>query len=163
MTTITPGAHNGGRQGYRSPTSTTDAIIEYAQGGVTGIILIARRNPPHGLALPGGFHEYGLTLEENAIKEVQEETNLEFIIRNPGKPWTYSDPARDPRGHMIGHVFYGTGRGFLRAGDDAAAARLYSYTEVNRLLDEHERGAPVFAFDHARIISDYLGFRGVRG
>jgi len=150
------------RTGYQSPTSTTDAIIEYQQGTRSGIVLITRRNPPHGLALPGGFHEYGLTLEENAVKEVKEETDLEFRIENPSRPWTYSSPTRDPRGHMIGHVFFGTGRGTLRAGDDAAGAHVYAHDEVKRMIARHDAGEPVFAFDHARILADYLLFRGVR-
>lgn len=163
-----------------TPLSTTDAIMEYRKGDLEGIVLILRRNPPHGWALPGGFHEVGLTLEENAIKEVREETGLRFRITNPGKPWTYSAPDRDQRGHIIAHVFYGRGTGKLQHGDDAGDVQVYSFKDLRKLLRWHDRGMrayrpcaypdepladrkteyPLFAFDHAQILKDYLDRRG---
>jgi ADP-ribose pyrophosphatase YjhB (NUDIX family) len=142
------------REGYRSPTLTTDVIITHSQGMKEGIVLIERKNPPHGLAIPGGFAEYGLTLEQNAGKEAREETGLEVVIENPGQPLVFSDPRRDPRGHMVSTVYWGRGYGELRAGDDAAAARLYTVPEVRALF-----GRRVLAFDHEEILQRYLALR----
>ncbi|MBI5398575.1 NUDIX hydrolase [Candidatus Woesearchaeota archaeon] len=151
--TIEPEYH---RQGYHSPIPTTDIIIEYAQNGREGIVLIQRRNPPLGLAIPGGFAEYGLTLEENARKEAREETGLEVVIEDPERPFcVHSDPARDPRGHMISSIYIAIGSGVLKAGDDAKETRLYSIDELKGLL-----GTGILVFDDDRIIEKYLRHRG---
>ena len=93
-----------------NPYPTTDIIIEYERAGKEGIILIMRKNPPIGLALPGGFAEYGISLEENARKEGKEETNLEVILENEEQPFcVHSDPQRDPRGHMISVTYIAKG------------------------------------------------------
>src|SRR3989339_1687096 len=108
---------------HRNPFPATDIIIEYNDGLKEGIVLIARRNPPYGLALPGGFAEWGLSLEENAIKEAKEETGLEVILESPTKPLCVrSDPSRDPRSHIISITYVGKGYGELLAGDDAKDA-----------------------------------------
>ena len=146
------------REGYRKPFPTTDAIIEYREGDREGIILITRRNPPHGLAIPGGFAEWGLSLEDNVRKEAREETGLEFRIGNEGKPLCVrSDPQRDPRGHMISVVYVGQGYGMLQAGDDAAGAQLYTHEEVRQLI-----AAGKLAFDHGEILREYLAWRGMQ-
>jgi ADP-ribose pyrophosphatase YjhB (NUDIX family) len=121
-----------------------DVIIEMDDGT---IVLIERRNPPPGWALPGGFVEYGETLEAAAVREAREETSLEVeLVR---QFHTYSDPARDPRGHSISTVFVGRGRGTPRARDDAR--------EVGTFRRE-SLPSPI-AFDHGRILDDY--FAGV--
>ena len=140
---------------YNGPYSTTDIIIKYTNGEKTGIVLIERKNPPYGKALPGGFAEVGLTLEQNACKEAREETNLEVILENPGTPLVYSDPKRDPRGHMISHTYYARGEGILRAGDDASGAELYTIEEVKEMF-----GKKILVFDHETILKDYLRTRG---
>lgn len=135
-----------------NPIPTTDIIIEYAQGDKGGIVLITRKNPPYGLALPGGFAEYGISLEDNAVKEAKEETGLDVIIQNMGEPlMVRSDPSRDPRAHMISVVYVARGYGNLQAGDDAAAARIYSRDEVRQLIRDNK-----LAFDHGEILSSYL-------
>lgn len=130
---------------YKNPIPTTDIIIEY-QGG---IVLIERRNPPYGFAIPGGFAEYGLSLEDNAIKEAKEETCLDIIIIK--LLGIYSKPDRDPRGHMISVVYIAKGSGNLMSGDDAKAAKVYSNEEVRDLIKRN-----MLAFDHGRILEDYL-------
>ena len=140
---------------YRNPVPTTDLVIEYGNREKEGIVLITRKNPPHGFALPGGFAEWGLCLEDNARKEALEETGLEVIIENPNRPYVYSEPDRDPRGHMISNTYYTRGLGILKAGDDAKTAGIYTISEVIGLI---ESGALVF--DHARILGDYLRNRG---
>lgn len=143
----------------RQPYYATDIIIEYNDGCKEGIVLITRKNKPHGLALPGGFTIYGLTLEENAQKEAKEETGLETVIKTPEHPLTvHSNPLRDPRAHVVSITYIAGGKGILRAGDDAKTAALYSLPEVIGLL-----GKKKFAFpDHERIIVKYLQEKGVR-
>ena len=142
----------------RQPHYATDIIIEYNNGSKEGIVLITRKNKPLGLALPGGFTIYGLTLEENAQKEAKEETGLETIIKTPEHPLTvHSDPHRDPRGHVVSITYVAEGYGILCAGDDAKTVALYSLPEVIDLL-----GKKKFAFpDHERIIAKYLQKKGV--
>lgn len=118
-----------------------DLIIELPDGG---IVLIARRNPPSGWALPGGFVEYGETLEAAAAREAREETGLE--VRDLRQFHTYSDPGRDPRGHTISTVFVGRSRGAPRAGDDAARVGVFRRDTL----------PPALAFDHTRILGDYF-------
>ncbi|HIH24712.1 TPA: NUDIX hydrolase [Candidatus Woesearchaeota archaeon] len=141
--------------GYNNPPTATDIIIEHSARGKSVIVLITRRNPPHldKYALPGGFHERGLTLAENAIKEAKEETGLDIIIEgDPERPLcTHSNPSRDPRNHTIGVTYVARGYGRLEAGDDAKTAALYSIHEVSAML-----GKDMFAFDHEKALVKYL-------
>ena len=106
-------------------------------------ILIRRKHPPVGWALPGGFVEVGETVEQAAEREAYEETGLR--VRLDGLLGVYSDPDRDPRGHVVSVVFVGTGSGRPAAADDAAAVGIFS---IDRLPQP-------MAFDHARIVKDY--------
>lgn len=136
------------------PLIATDIIIEYNDGIKDGIVLIQRKYHPLGLAIPGGHAEYGLTLEENAIKESLEETGLEVKIKNPEHPLcVFSLSTRDPRGHIISVTYIATGKGILKAGDDAKEAKLYSLEEVKALKNS-------LVFDHSRIIDEYLRYKG---
>jgi 8-oxo-dGTP diphosphatase len=124
---------------YRNPFPTVDIIIE-----INGcIVLIERKNPPHGWALPGGFVDYGESLEDAAQREAREETSLEIVdLRLLG---CYSDPSRDERMHAISTVFMARGNGIPRAADDAASLALFTLKELPAIL----------CFDHARILADY--------
>ncbi len=124
---------------YRNPFPTVDIIIRMG----SKIVLIERRNFPHGWALPGGFVDYGETLEQAAHREAGEETGLK--LSNMEQFRAYSDPDRDPRHHTISMVFAAVGEGIPRAGDDASNARLFSLDDLP---------APL-CFDHAKIIDDY--------
>jgi 8-oxo-dGTP diphosphatase len=108
------------------------------------VLLIRRKNPPFGWALPGGFVEYGETVEDAVRREMLEETGLELV--NLAQFRVYSDPKRDPRGHCVSVVFIADGRGEPKAGDDAAEFRLVSLDAV----PESE-----LVFDHAQILADY--------
>lgn len=126
---------------WRNPLPATDVIIEV--GG--GVVLVERRNPPHGWALPGGFVDAGESVEHAAVREALEETGLRVTLR--ALLHVYSDPARDPRRHVMSVVFVGTAEGEPRAGDDAARARVFPLDAL-----------PELAFDHARILADYRRF-----
>lgn len=125
---------------YRNPFPTVDIIIRDDNHGV---VLIERRNEPLGWALPGGFVDYGETLEAAAVREAREETGLELVDLRQFH--AYSDPARDPRQHNISMVFTARGSGSPRAGDDAGKARWFPLDELPSPL----------CFDHARILDDY--------
>ena len=103
---------------FRNPLLTVDIIIELADDS---IVLIERKNPPHGWALPGGFVDYGECIECAAVREAREETSLEVTLTE--QFYTYSDPARDPRHHTVSTVFIATAQGVPRGADDAKVAR----------------------------------------
>jgi len=133
---------------YRNPFPTVDLIIRCEATGLPkgGIVLIKRRNPPHGWALPGGFVDYGESLEEAARREAKEETGLRvFDLR---QFHAYSDPNRDPRQHNISVVFLARARGRPRSGDDARDCRVVSPDDLPGPL----------AFDHQKIVEDYIRF-----
>jgi 8-oxo-dGTP diphosphatase len=125
----------------QGPYVTVDAIIE-VEGG---IVIIKRSNPPFGWALPGGFVDYGESLEDAVIREAKEETGLDITDLKQFR--TYSNPGRDPRFHTIGTVYIGKARGRPRAGDDAADLKVIEAKQALELP---------LAFDHKQIISDYL-------
>lgn len=124
---------------YRNPLPTVDVIIEMHDG----IVLVERQNPPNGWALPGGFVDYGESLEEAARREAAEETGL--IVHLQRQLHTYSSPDRDPRYHTITTVFIAHGDGLLRAGDDAKKVKIFRRGEL-----------PLLVFDHAEILNDYF-------
>lgn len=125
---------------YRNPLPTVDIIIE-VEGG---IVLIERKNEPFGWALPGGFVDYGESLEQAAVREAREETSLH--VSNLRLLGCYSDPARDRRHHTISTVFVATGTGTPLAADDAASLQVFS---------PHSLPDPL-CFDHRTILNDYL-------
>lgn len=132
---------------YKNPFPTVDIIIEMEHSGrQPGIVLIKRKNPPHGWALPGGFVDYNESLEQAAKREAKEETSLDIQIVN--QMFTYSDPKRDPRFHTITTVYIARASGIPEAKDDAAEIGIFSREEINFPL----------VFDHAKILEDY--FRG---
>jgi ADP-ribose pyrophosphatase YjhB (NUDIX family) len=129
---------------YRSPVPTVDIIIEMEGGG---IVLIKRKNPPFGWALPGGFVDYGESLEEAAVREAGEETGLDIeLVR---QMHTYSGPNRDPRLHTISTVFIARASGRPAAADDADKIGLFTQATLPLPL----------AFDHELILADYFSLK----
>ena len=126
---------------HRHPYPTVDIIIEMGPGR---IILIKRKNPPFGWALPGGFVDYGESLEEAAIREAHEETSLNITLTT--QLHTYSDPARDPRKHTITTVYLAKAQGKPKAADDAEEIGIFTKDSLPHPL----------AFDHGKIISNYF-------
>ncbi len=130
---------------YRNPTPTVDIIIEMEDDH---IILIERKNPPLGWALPGGFVDEGEFIEHAAIREAKEETTLDVELTT--LLYVYSNPARDPRQHTMSTVFIGSVlSGTPTAADDAAAVKAFKRTELPENL----------CFDHAEILNDYNTFK----
>jgi len=129
----------------RNPVPTVDIIIKIKrEDGQDGIVLIKRKNPPFGWAIPGGFVDYGESLEEAAIREAKEETSLDIQLKS--QLHTYSDPNRDPRQHTITTVFVATAQGKPKARDDAQEIGVFTKEEMNFPL----------AFDHNKILEDYF-------
>ena len=128
---------------YRNPLPTVDIIIELKDG----IVLIERKNPPYGWAIPGGFVDYGESLEEAALREAFEETSLH--VRLKAQMHAYSEPDRDPRFHTVSVVFVATSDGEPEARDDAKNLGVFTEETLPERL----------AFDHARILEDYFRWK----
>ena len=130
----------------RNPYLTVDIIIEFeSEMGEEGIVMIQRKNPPHGWALPGGFVDYGETLERTAVREAKEETSLDVkLVR---QFHAYNDPKRDARQHNVTVVYIARPLGgVLAARDDARRAGVFSKNSLPTMI----------VFDHAEILSDYF-------
>jgi len=130
-----------------TPLLAVDAIILFREG----IVLIKRYNPPYQgcYALPGGFVEVGETVEDAVRREAREETGLDLtLIELVG---VYSDPRRDPRGHVVSVAYLAQGRGDLVSGSDARSAEIFPLQSL-----------PPLAFDHEKIIGDALRKAGKR-
>ncbi len=130
-----------------TPLLTTDTIIELVDRPGRPIVLIRRKHRPPGWALPGGFVDVGETVEAAAVREAREETAL--TVRLKALLGCYSDPQRDPRGHTVSVVYVAQARGTPQARDDAAALKIFAADNLPAEL----------AFDHARILRDYLAYR----
>ena len=130
-------------QYYKNPIPTIDIIIEINDR----IVLIQRQNPPFGWAIPGGFVDYGESVEKAAIREAKEETSLDVtIVHLLG---VYSEPHRDPRFHTISTVFVAEGKGHPRANDDAKEVKLIQKENIPEEM----------AFDHRMILKDYFWWK----
>jgi len=130
----------------KTPLLTVDIIISINDA----IVLIARKNPPHGWALPGGFVDYGESLETAAKREAKEETSLDIELIEQFH--TYSDPERDPRGHAVTTVFLASAQGAPKAADDASRIGLFGRDALPEPI----------VFDHPRILSDYFQYKDGR-
>lgn len=128
----------------QGPFITVDIIIEVEDG----IVLIERSNPPFGWAIPGGFLDYGETLEHCAVREAKEETGLDIFDFQ--QMFTYSDPRRDPRFHTVTTVFVAKAKGKLKAGDDAQNAKVVPLDKIKDIK---------LAFDHEDVLEDYRKFK----
>ncbi len=126
---------------YKNPVPTVDIIIQYKDG----IVLIERKNFPFGWAIPGGFVDYGESLEDAAIREAKEETNLDVTLIKQFH--TYSEPGRDPRQHTISTVFIAkVENGSLKGKDDALEAKIFNKNNLPEKI----------AFDHRKILKDFF-------
>lgn len=129
------------------PIPTVDIIIEVKTKTKKGIVLVERKNPPYGWAIPGGFVEYNESLEEAALREAKEETGLK--VKNLRQFHTYSEPGRDPRFHTISTVFVAEADRLPRASSDAKKVVVATKEEI--LSDKYS-----LVFDHKKILQDYF-------
>jgi 8-oxo-dGTP diphosphatase len=132
---------------YRNPAPTVDIIIELGDRPHRPIVLIERLNPPHGWAIPGGFVDYGESVETAAVREAQEEVGLAVTLIEQFH--VYSAPDRDPRQHTVSIVFLATATGTPVADDDAKSLGVFDPWQIPTNL----------CFDHDRILRDYLAYR----
>ncbi len=128
---------------FRNPLVTVDIVIE--TGG--GVVLVERANPPYGWALPGGFVDYGESLETAARREAEEETSMK--VRLLEQFHSYSAPDRDPRHHTVTTVFIARADGEPEGKDDARRARIFAEDSIPKNM----------AFDHGKILDDYFRYR----
>ncbi len=128
-----------------TPFLTVDGIIKIFKPEFKGIVLIKRKNPPLGFALPGGFVDYGEKVEEALIREMKEETNLDIKVEK--LLGIYSNPKRDPRLHTASAVFVCNAFDMPKAGDDAKEVYVVKLEEIpwNEMV-----------FDHGKILKDFL-------
>jgi len=131
----------------KTPFLAVDGIVKLFDnsGNFKGIVLIERKNPPVGLALPGGFVEVGETVEEAVVREIKEEVNLDFQIER--LLGVFSKPDRDPRFHVASVVFVGRAVGEPKASSDAKEAKVFKLEDIpwDKLV-----------FDHAEILKRFL-------
>lgn len=132
---------------YRNPAPTVDLIIEMVDRPHRPIVLIERLNVPYGWALPGGFVDYGESVEAAARREAQEETHLAVTLIEQFQ--VYSAPERDQRQHTLSIVFIATATGEAIAQDDAKSLKVFNPWEVPSNL----------CFDHDQILQDYWRYR----
>lgn len=130
-----------------TPALTVDIIIQLTDRSNSPIVLIERKYPPPGWAIPGGFVDVGETVESAAVREAKEETNLDVTLTH--LLGCYSDPQRDSRGHTVSLVYIADAVGEPRAQDDAKNVKIWDLKALPEQL----------AFDHDRILRDYLYFR----
>ncbi|TVQ47885.1 MAG: NUDIX hydrolase [Gloeocapsa sp. DLM2.Bin57] len=137
---------------WRNPIPTVDIIIELIDQPHRPIILIERKNEPYGWAIPGGFVDYGESVENAAIREAFEEISLKVELIEQFH--VYSNPKRDARKHTLSVVFLATATGNPQAADDAKNLGIFPLWEIPQSL----------CFDHDQIITDYRLYRdyGIR-
>lgn len=130
---------------HGKPSITTDIFIFDDE---FNFVLIKRKYQPfkNCWALPGGFVEYGESVEDAAIREAKEESNIDVELKDIVN--VYSDPDRDPRGHTITVAYIAQGNmENMKADDDAIDIDIFSYEKLDEIN---------IAFDHEKIIKDCL-------
>jgi 8-oxo-dGTP diphosphatase len=137
---------------YRCPSLAVDLIILCEKpNGEQGYVLIERKNPPYGYALPGGFVDYGESTYDAAVREAKEETGLDIYLKR--QLFTYSNPQRDPRQHVVSVAYIATAEGEPVAADDAKAI---VWAPAFCLIDWVNENKDKLVCDHFHILHDYI-------
>lgn len=141
---------------YEKADHTTDLVAFAIENMVLKVALIERGlDPFKGMwALPGGFINVGTEdLDACARRELIEETSLDLSNVYVEQLYTYSDPSRDPRGHVISTAYYALIPAdlfdTLKHKDDAKDAQWVNLADVIG-----ETGGMPLAFDHMQILND---------
>ena len=124
---------------YPHPAVATDCVVFGFDGHEMKILLIERGIEPFKgtWALPGGFMRMEETAEQCAMRELQEETNLNLTYLKQFR--TFTDVHRDPRERVISIAFYALAKkSDVKGGDDAAQAQWFALNEVPRLAFDHD-------------------------
>ncbi len=131
----------------KTPFVAVDGIIKLydKHDHFQGIIFIERKNPPYGIALPGGFVDIGESCEDALVREMQEEVTLDVEIES--LLGVYSDPARDARFHTVSAVYVCKAYGTPKAADDAKKVFVYTLDDIP--LEN-------LVFDHKQIIQEFI-------
>jgi 8-oxo-dGTP diphosphatase len=131
-----------------NPIPVVDVIIQQD----SEVLFVKRKKEPFKgyLGLPGGFVNIGETIEEAARREVKEETSLDIELTDI--LGVYSDPQRDPRGHIMSTVFIGQIPSNENVKNKAIAQDDASQLEW---IDLQTVGDKSLAFDHKIILSNY--------
>jgi len=130
-----------------TPLIAADALIELIDQPERPIVLIERKNPPYGWAIPGGFVDIGETVETAAVREALEEVSLQVSLT--GLLGIYSSPTRDHRGHIVTAIYIAQATGTPVAADDAKNVGVFTLDQLPSPL----------AFDHAMVLEDYRRYR----
>lgn len=130
-----------------TPLLAADALIELVNQPGRPIVLIERKNPPYGWAIPGGFVDIGETLEAASVREAKEETSLDVELT--ALLGIYSNPQRDPRGHTVTAIYIAESAGTPVAADDARSVGIFTLDNLPEPL----------TFDHALVLDDYRRYR----
>jgi len=140
------------KQKYRCPSLAVDIIIQCLKpNGDAGYVFIERKNPPHGIAIPGGFVDYGESLYDAAVREAKEEVSLDVCLTR--QLFAYSHPQRDPRQHVVSVAFLATAVGEPKAADDAKNVVWVKETDIGDWLDDSKER---LVCDHYYVLEDLL-------
>ncbi len=138
----------------RNPVPTIDIILS-ENSNSNKVLIIKREKDPFKdyFSLPGGFVNEGEKVEDAVRREAEEE--LLVKVEPIDILGVYSDPNRDPRGHIMSITFIAKiTSGELKAGDGVAELR---WIEINNLTNIK------FGFDHSKILDDYQSWLKNRG
>ncbi len=130
---------------YDRPSVTVDVVLFAYRDNDLQVLLVRRKKWPYQdcWAIPGGFIALDESLEQSALRELNEETSVGDVYLE--QLYTFGEPDRDPRTRVISVAYLALASAdqarHVQAGDDAAEVRWWSMADL-----------PPLAFDHDRIL-----------